>query len=134
MSLCLRIGLGLGCDAPAVSVVDTGDFTAINPLNAEILGASSFRLAQDVALDGQFTANVAPGSYRVRCTVAHYDGLVAGIIGVGFRISDNITARSTITVAGFIDVTVVISSGILRFGCNGIGTGAKITSLLVQVS
>jgi hypothetical protein len=130
MKLCL--GLGLGCNMPPpVSVIDTEDLTAINPLNAEVLSANSFRVAQDPVLDGQFTANVEPGSYRVRCTVDAYDGLVAGIVGIGFRISDNITARSTVTVSEFLDVTVVISTGILRFGSNAIGNGAKITGLLV---
>ena len=132
MNLCL--GLRLGCGTRPATVIDTSDLTAINPVNAEVLSTNSFRVAQDVLLDGQFTANVAPGSYRIRGTVAPYDGLVSGIVGVGFRISDNSTARFTATIAGVIDVTVLIGTGTLRFGCNGIGNGARINFLLVQVA
>jgi hypothetical protein len=130
MNLCL--GLGLGSQARPISIIDTSDLTAINPLNAEVLSTDSFRVAQDPILDGQLTASVPPGSYRIRGTVAAYDGLVAGIVGIGLRISDNSTARFTATIAGAIDVTVLVSTGTLRFGSNGIGNGARMNGLLVN--
>lgn len=137
MNLGINLSLGSwrpsGASGGPTSVIDTSDFSAINPTHAEIIDADSFRLCRDAALNGQFLASVPPGNYRVRGTLLAYDGAVPGITGIALRVSDNTTARFAGTAAGAFDTgTISIASGFIRFLTNAIGNGARLDGLLVE--
>lgn len=136
----MRYGFGywprrrlIGVPSGPVSVITTADLSAINPTHAEVIDGDSFRLCRDAALNGQFTATVTPGNYRIRGTLAAYDGAIPGIAGVALRVSDNSTARYAGTALGPYDTgTISIASGTIRFLTNSIGNGARLDGLLVE--
>ena len=138
MSLGLSPVLSLSVKRPSSgggSVITTANFTVINPTHAQIIDIDSARLCRDGALNGQFTATLPPGNYRVRLTLAAYDGAISGITTTALRISDNNTARFTGSTLGAFDSgTISIASGTIRFLTNAVGAGARFDGLLVEAA
>lgn len=119
-----------------VSLYSTADMVQeFNASYSELLGAYAFRLCRDASQIGRLLISGVPsGNYRFRGTISAYDGAISGIGSLRCRIVDDWASRFDTFASGDFDVTVTISSGLLRFDSASAGFGYRLDNLLIEAA